>query len=188
MRIVGGKYRGKKLSTPAYGGTRPTADRTRETLFNILLHSPHFGQHVLRDKAVLDVFAGTGALGLEAFSRGAKSVTFIEHHRDALPTLYTNVNVFDLPSACVVAQEVQTLKANPYSPFDLIFMDPPYHQNLLPPTLQHLKEQGWIAQQACLVMEMAKDDVVTLPSFVMPVVERLSGPAKLVFGVIEPCI
>jgi 16S rRNA (guanine966-N2)-methyltransferase len=181
MRIIGGKYRGKKLSAPSYEGTRPTSDRTRETLFNILLHNPHFGPHVVVNKAVLDVFAGTGALGLEAFSRGAKSVTFIEHHQEALPALYANVSTFHLPSACVIAQEAQTLLQNPQPPYDLIFMDPPYHHNLLTPTLIHLEEKGWIAPQACLLLEMGKTEIVSLPSFVAPVIERLSGPAKLLF-------
>lgn len=186
MRIVGGKYRGKQLSTPTYGGTRPTSDRTRETIFNILLHNPHFGPHVVRDKAALDVFAGTGALGLEAFSRGAKSVTFIEHHKEALPALYANINAFHLSSACVVAQDAQTLTANPSPPFDLIFMDPPYSQDLLFPTLVHLNAAGWIAQHACIVLEMAKDEAVCVPPFVTPVIERLSGPAKLLFCVRRP--
>src|SRR5260221_10469350 len=107
MRIVGGKYRGKKLNVPTHEGTRPTSDRARETIFNILLHNPSFGPKVLLDKTVLDVFAGTGALGLEAFSRGAKSVTFIENNRNALPILYANIKTFDLPLASVLEQDAQ---------------------------------------------------------------------------------
>lgn len=181
MRIVGGKHRGKKLSSPAHAETRPTSDRTRETIFNILLHNPLFGPKVLVDKSVLDIFAGTGALGLEALSRGAKSVTFIENHRATLPTLYANVKNFGLPSSCVLEQDGQTLVKNPQDPFDLIFMDPPYYQALIVPTLLQLESQGWIGQDALILMEMAKDETFELPSFLSLALERLSGPAKLLF-------
>lgn len=183
MRIVGGKYKGKKISAPSHGGTRPTSDRTRETIFNILLHNPLFGSQNLQDKAVLDVFAGTGALGLEAFSRGTKSVTFIENHRDALPTLYANVRAFNLPSFCVVEQDAKALKKNLQAPFNLIFIDPPYYQDLLLPTLIELQSKGWIAKDALLLLEMAKDESLDIPPFLSLIMERISGPAKLLFCV-----
>lgn len=181
MRIVSGKYRGKKISAPAHEGTRPTLDRTRETVFNILLHNPLFGPQILLDKTVLDVFAGTGALGLEAFSRGANSVTFIENHRETLPILYANVKDFGLPSSCVLKQDGRILKQNPHVPFDLIFMDPPYHQGLLIPTLIQLESKGWITKDALILMEMAKDETIPLPPFLSLAMERISGPAKLLF-------
>jgi len=181
MRIIGGKYRGKKLNAPAHSGTRPTSDRTRETLFNILLHNLLFGSQFLLDKTVLDIFAGTGALGLEAFSRGAKSVTFIENHRETLPILYANLKDFDLPSSCVMELDVQKLKRNPHPPFDLIFMDPPYHQNLIVPTLRELESEGWMSKNALILMETAKDEVIDLPPFLSFALERISGAAKLLF-------
>ncbi len=181
MRIVAGKYRGKKLFAPSYKRTRPTSDRTRETIFNILLHNPAFGSKVLSDKVVLDVFAGTGALGLEALSRGARSVTFIENERATLPILYDNVKAFNLSCSCVLEQDASRLQITPSVPFDLIFLDPPYHQNLLFPTLSQLFAQGWIAKEAIVVIEMAKNEPFLLPSFLTPVTERISGAAKVLF-------
>ena len=181
MRIVGGKYKGKKLMAPTHGGTLPTSDRTRETIFNILLHNPLFGPKVLLDKTVLDVFAGTGALGLEALSRGAQSVTFIENNKETLPILYANLKAFDLPPTCVVEQDVGTLKPNPSAPFDLIFMDPPYHQGLILPGLIQLESKGWIGKEGVILIELAKDEVLDLPSFLSLEIERLSGAAKILF-------
>lgn len=185
MRIVGGRYRGKKLNSSTPIGTRPTLDRTRETIFNILLHNPLFGPKVLLDKSVLDIFAGTGALGLEAFSRGAKSVTFIENHRDALPILHANVKAFGLPSSSVLEQNGHALIKNPHAPFDLIFMDPPYHQDLLLPTLIQLESKGWIHKDALILMEMAKDESFDIPPNLSLVLERISGPAKLLFCFVQ---
>src|SRR4051812_26216865 len=100
MRIISGKFKGKKILSPASAETRPTSDRTREMIFNVLFHNPAFGGSCLIDKEVLDVFAGTGALGLEALSRGAKCITFIENRREALSVLQQNID-FDV-SACTI--------------------------------------------------------------------------------------
>ncbi|MBA3812898.1 MAG: 16S rRNA (guanine(966)-N(2))-methyltransferase RsmD [Alphaproteobacteria bacterium] len=181
MRIIGGKYRGKKLLPPIHEGTRPTSDRTRETIFNILLNNPSLGPQILRDKAVLDVFAGTGALGLEALSRGAKSVTFIENSRDVLPILQANIKACELPPTFVLEQDGRLLGANPYPPFDLIFMDPPYHQDMILPTLAKLESNGWMGKAAVVLMEISKDETLYLPSFLSLEVERISGAAKLLF-------
>jgi len=181
MRIVGGKYRGKKILSPTHVSTRPTSDRTRETIFNILFHNPSFEPQVVLDKAVLDVFAGTGALGLEAYSRGAGSVTFVENNKNILPILYSNVKTFGLPSSCVLEQDALALKSNANFPFDLIFLDPPYHQDLILPTLIELQAKGWIDKNAHILLEIAKDETVSLPPFLSLVEERISGAAKLLF-------
>lgn len=185
MRIVGGKYRGKKIMAPTHEGTRPTSDRTRETIFNILLHNPLFGPGVLLDKTVLDVFAGTGALGLEAYSRGAKSVTFIENSRSILPILYANIKALDLPRTCVLEQDIQRLSVNPGPPFDLIFMDPPYHQGMILPGLTQLESKGWIAKHAVIVIELAKDEALDFPPTLSLMMERISGAAKILFCVVQ---
>ena len=162
MRIIGGKYRGKKLETPFHRGTRPTSDRARETIFNILLHNPAYGPQVLINKAALDVFAGTGALGLEAFSRGARSITFIENDRNTLQILYKNVRAFDLSSSCVLEQDARHLRMAPPAPFDLIFLDPPYDQGLVVPALMQLSVQGWLSVDAVIVIEIAKNEITTV--------------------------
>lgn len=181
MRIVGGRFRGKKLIAPPHQGTRPTSDRTRETLFNILLHNPHLGPSVLLGKRVLDVFAGTGALGLEALSRGAKSVSFIENDLAALKVLRENLKAFDLPALQIFEEDAIHLSCVPIAPFDLIFLDPPYHQNLLVLSLENLYHNGWLGESAIVVMEMAKDEEIIIPTFLTLILERPSGAAKLAF-------
>ncbi len=181
MRIVGGKFRGKKILSPLSDNTRPTSDRVREMIFNVLLHNPAFGPSVLIDKAVLDVCAGTGALGLEALSRGAKSATFIENDRTALSILRANIKDFEASSACILEKDAQHLGKAP-SPFDLVFLDPPYGQNLILPTLIQLSSQGWLSPEAIVVIEIGKnEDVPSLP-FLSFTTERTSGITKAVFS------
>ena len=181
MRIVGGKFRGKKLATPAHQGTRPTSDRARETLFNILLHNPYLGSSVLLGKRVLDVFAGTGALGLEALSRGAESVSFIENDSTALKVLRENLKTFSLPALLIFEEDAAHVSCLPLAPFDLVFLDPPYHQHLLLPSLESLYQKGWFVDGAIVVMEVAKDENIITPSYLTLILERTSGVAKLLF-------
>ena len=181
MRIIGGKYRGKIIKVPSHRGTRPTADRTRETIFNILLHNPVFGPEILIDKAVLDVFAGTGALGLEAFSRGAKSVTFIENEREVASLLKSNIKAFNLPESSILVDDACHLDTRSLVPFELVFLDPPYHQGFLLPSLEKLFTQGWLAKEAVVIIEMAKEESLLLPPFLSLLIERISGAAKILF-------
>jgi len=185
MRIVSGKFRGKKIISPTHEGTRPTSDRAREMIFNILLHNPAFGSKVLIDKRVLDVFAGTGALGLEAYSRGAKSVTFIEKDRETLFILRANVKAFDLPHMCILEQDATDLRQKPSSFFDLVFLDPPYHQDFVLPTLTQLINHGWLSQDVVIVIEMAKNESPHLPPFLSLILERISGATKVLFCVLK---
>jgi 16S rRNA (guanine966-N2)-methyltransferase len=186
MRIIGGQYRGRKLLSPPHGETRPTSDRTRETIFNILMNNPHFGSRVLIDKTVLDVFAGTGALGLEALSRGAKSATFIEKNRETLSVLRTNLQAFGLPSSGIVGKDIRALPPNLQPPFDLVFVDPPYEGGLIPPTLSTLLAKKWIGDGSLLVLECAKTEQVQLSPPFSLILERMSGAAKLIFCVQGP--
>jgi 16S rRNA (guanine966-N2)-methyltransferase len=181
MRIIGGKYRGKKLISPSSKETRPTSDRMRETIFNILLHNPALGSKVFIDRKVLDVFAGTGALGLEALSRGAHSVIFIENNKEALAILYANIKSFNLSPCCVLEQDGGRLQASSLTPFDLIFLDPPYGLNLVQPTLTQLFSKGLLAEGAVIVIEMGKNDSFSFPSFLTLVTERISGITKVLF-------
>lgn len=185
MRIISGKYRGKKLSTPLHGGTRPTSDRTRETIFNILLHNPGLGPQTMVDKRVLDVFAGTGALGLEALSRGAKSVTFIENDPDCLVVLHANIKSFGIPSEWVLEKDARHLIKHSENPFELVFLDPPYHQNLVLPTLEKLFDQSFLGKGTVVTIEIAKDEFFLLPSYLTLITERTSGAAKVLFCTIS---
>jgi len=149
-------------------------------IFNILSHNSAFGSQVLVDRTVLDVFAGTGALGLEALSRGARTIQFIENNKAILPTLYRNVKEFHLPLSSVIEQDVQTLGGASLS-FDLVFLDPPYHKGLLLPALERLSSQGWMPKNAMLVMEMAKDEDLLLSDSFSLLTERFVGAAKFLF-------
>lgn len=155
MRIVAGKNRGTKLIAPQGLLTRPTSDRTRESLFNILSH--RYAKE-LEDASVLDVFAGSGALGLEALSRGAGSLLLLEHDRKACVAIKQNIE------ACHAKDRARLIPADclkpPLAPgySTLIFMDPPYHAGLAEPALKALIEKGWIVQGALLLLELGPRD------------------------------
>lgn len=144
MRIVGGKWRGKKLLTPIDSHTRPTADRHRESLFNMLDNLIAW-----ENIYVLDAFAGTGALGLEALSRGAKHATFIENHRPATTILENNIQIASPTSTTLIKRCITSFV--PQHPFDLILLDPPYYENLAKNAL-HQSAQ-WIDKEAIIVLE-----------------------------------
>lgn len=147
LRIVGGKHRGRKIRVPP-GAVRPTTDRVRESLFNILDH--RFGRpcHGAR---VLDLFAGSGALGLEAASRGAASVVLIEQNPKTAATTRQNTKGF--ASTSVVNSPAERFLDGPPQPFDLVFLDPPYEAGLLAPTLAKLAVPGWLADDALVCVE-----------------------------------
>lgn len=131
LRIIGGEWRSRRLRFPAIDGLRPTMDRVRETLFNWL-------QFDIEGARVLDAFAGSGALGLEALSRGAKEVVFLEKNPKAALQLKDNLKTLQAPNAQVWAGDaLQWLSDNP-EPYDLVFLDPPFGQQLLQPALQQL--------------------------------------------------
>lgn len=180
MRIVGGKYKGKKLPSPKSRETRPTSDRARETLFNILFHNPALKSFSLEDKTVLDVFAGTGALGFEALSRGAKSATFIEKDPQALKALKATLQDFSLPFSWLIAADATQIHQAPHG-FDFVFLDPPYDQGLVSPTLYQLLDKGWLASNGLVVIEISKKEQPSLPSFLTLLLERTEGAAQFLF-------
>lgn len=150
MRIIGGRLRGRKLQTFKGSQVRPTADRVREALFNIL------GGRLL-DTNILDLFAGTGALGIEALSRGAQTAVFVDSSNQSLAVLRKNLDRCALHYCAHVIQwdisrNLTCLKRYPEA-FDLVFMDPPYHLGLVTKTLQHLLDSGCLASGALLVAE-----------------------------------
>jgi len=158
MRIIGGKWRGHRLASVGRGDParhlRPTTDRVRESIFNLLtggrLGDPLPGANVL------DVFAGTGALGLEALSRGAQHVTFIENGRAALSILRENIARLGADDATtVIARDATRLPANTAAPATLVFLDPPYGKGLGERALSALQRGGWLAPGAVIVWEEA---------------------------------
>jgi 16S rRNA (guanine966-N2)-methyltransferase len=176
MRIVAGIWRGRAMSAPAGAATRPTADRVRQALFDMLLHAPWGGRELIEGACVLDVFAGTGALGLEALSRGAAHATFIERDRAALTTLRANIAAFRAEAHCTVLA-TDVLAVPPGTPCGLVFLDPPYAQELTPRALSRLAAGGWIAPGALLVAEVGRGEA--LAPLGEPLAERTHGAARI---------
>jgi 16S rRNA (guanine966-N2)-methyltransferase len=154
VRIVAGEWRGRKLVAPEGDGTRPTADRTRETLFSMLVS--RIGS--FEGLAVADLFAGSGALGLEALSRGAASVLFVEQAAPAIRAIRANIAALRAQSRCDVrAASVLTLAAVK-QPLDLVFLDPPYHTGAGAVAIDRLVRLGWIGPATWVSLETAADE------------------------------
>jgi 16S rRNA (guanine966-N2)-methyltransferase len=155
MRIVGGAFRGRPLATPKTNAIRPTTDRAREAVFNVIAH--RYGEH-LDGARVLDLFAGTGALGLEALSRGASYAVFIEESAEGRGLIRTNVEAFGLSGRTKIFRRDATKlgEAGTLQPFDLVFADPPYGKGLGELALSAARDGGWLKPGAlCLVEEAA---------------------------------
>ncbi len=165
MRIIGGEWRGRTLTPVGRGDAaahlRPTTDRVRESIFNLLVNGGH--AEALDGTRVLDVFAGTGALGLEALSRGASTASFIEQGRRSLVLLRANIALLDAP-ARVHARDAR--RPGPGTPHDLIFLDPPYGQGLGEQAIAALRDHGWFAPDALIVWEEAAPPNLTGLTFV----------------------
>src|SRR6476659_1368768 len=175
MRIVAGTWRGRTLIAPQGSQTRPTADRVRQALFDMLLHAPWGGRDALEDAQVLDVFAGTGALGLEALSRGAAHATFIEQGRAALAELHANIAALRAQPRCTVLP-IDALTASRGQTCSVVFLDPPYGHDLVPRALSHLRATAWIAPDALIIAETGRDEP---PPSASPLAERTHGAARI---------
>ncbi|WP_430694749.1 16S rRNA (guanine(966)-N(2))-methyltransferase RsmD [Rhodopseudomonas faecalis] len=162
MRVVGGRLKGRTLAAPSSQAIRPTADRLRESLFNILAHA--YGNPML-DARVLDLFAGTGALGIEAVSRGAKFTLFVDDGAEARALLRNNVEALGLGGVSKIYRRDATKlgPAHPVEPFALVFCDPPYRKQLAERALASLRDGGWLEPDALVIVEEAKDAGFTAP-------------------------
>lgn len=158
IRIIAGAWRGRKIEVAAGADIRPTANRAREALFNRLTHG--FGDigFQLVGATVVDVFAGTGAFGLEALSRGAAHATFIEQDPAALKALEATLAKFDATDRANVVRADGTAPPPAPTPCDLAFLDPPFGKNLGGPTLAALIRRGWLRSGALVVVELDSDD------------------------------
>ena len=146
MRVVAGRHRGRRLATPSGPDVRPTSERVREALFDVLAHNPYGpgGATLPRGAAVVDAFAGSGALGFEALSRGATHVTFIDDDAEALRFLRRNAHTLDDEEAVTILSRDATLPGPAPSPCALAFLDPPYRSGLAGPALAELAKMGWL--------------------------------------------
>jgi 16S rRNA (guanine966-N2)-methyltransferase len=180
MRIVAGKFRAKRIEAPKGLTTRPTSDRVRQALFNVLEHgAPQFDFACAR---VLDLFAGSGALGLEAMSRGARFCLFVEESADARASIRRNVEALSLTGATKIWRRDATKlgEAGAMQPFDLIFLDPPYGKGLVARALQSAAVGGWIKDGAIAVFEDRADAEIELPAAFQELDARIYGETKIV--------
>lgn len=180
LRIVAGRHRGRRLAAPDGLTTRPTAERVRQALFDMLWHAPWAGRAAVEEARVLDAFAGTGALGLEALSRGAAQASFIEPDRAALAALRRNIETLGEAARTRVIAGDATRPPPAPAPCSLLLLDPPYGKELVPRALAALGAAGWIAPGALVAAEVAKADPLNMPGF-ETLAERAHGAARLVF-------
>lgn len=180
MRIVGGRLGGRTLVGPRSQAIRPTADRLRETLFNILAHA--YGDPVSGAR-VLDLFAGTGALGLEAISRGAAFALFVDNGAAARALMRENVATLGLGGLTRIFRRDATAlgDAHPVAPFTLAFLDPPYGRGMAEKALASARAGGWLANEALVVVEEAKHAGFTAPEGFEEIERRNYDDTELIF-------
>ena len=182
MRIVAGKHRGRRLLAPPGETVRPTSDRAREALFNILSHGRLAAEGIpFAGAAVLDAFAGTGALGLEALSRGATEAAFIEQDREALATLRRNIAALGEGGRTRIVSGDATRPPRAVSACELAFLDPPYRSGVAAAALTALDAAGWLTPNALAVVELAAREELTPPAGFFLLDERVYGAARLLF-------
>ena len=181
MRIVGGRWRGRSLATPKSDAIRPTSDRLRELLFNVLQHGY---DDAIEGARVLDLFAGTGALGLEALSRGAAFALFVDEGSEARSLIRQNVETFGAGGVTRLFRRDATRMgpAAPNAPFSLVFCDPPYGKDLAPKALAACAEGGWLSPGALVVVEEAQSASVILPAGFSELERREYGDTQVVLG------
>jgi 16S rRNA (guanine966-N2)-methyltransferase len=182
MRIVGGQFKGQAIKAPPGRDTRPTGDRAREAVFNILAHAPW--SPGIESRRVLDLFAGSGALGLEALSRGAAFALFVDTDAAARGVIRDNIEALGLFGITRIhrrdATDLGVKPAGLGAPFDLVFLDPPYGKGLGDAALERLGPGGWIAKHTLIVFECGADETSDTPGF-GTLDERLYGAAKVRF-------
>ncbi len=177
MRIIGGKYRGRKLTSPADRSIRPTSDRMRESIFNILCHM----SGGLEDAEVLDVFAGSGALGLEALSRRAAHATFFDKSPKALQLVKQNIALLDVgnitSASCVNAPDLPPASRR----YDVIFLDPPYKLDVIIDTLSALVQKDYLAVNSIIIVEYSHTNPLVIPDFFDILKQKTFGNSDLCF-------
>jgi 16S rRNA (guanine966-N2)-methyltransferase len=181
MRIVGGRFRGHALRSPRSDAIRPTSDRLRETIFNVLAHAY---EDPVTDARVLDLFAGTGAMGLEALSRGARFALFVDEGGQARGIIRENIEALGLGGSARLFRRDATRMGDigPMEPFSLLFCDPPYGRDLAPKALASCRAGGWLAPGALVVVEEAEEAAVALPDGFDETERRNYGETSVVFG------
>ncbi|MDG2244603.1 MAG: 16S rRNA (guanine(966)-N(2))-methyltransferase RsmD [Rhodospirillaceae bacterium] len=186
VRITAGTFKNKPLAVPDGDSVRPTSDRARQALFNRLEHSFSNIGFKLRGARVIDLFAGTGALGLDALSRGAAHVTFIEQNGPSLSVLKRNITALGVNDKVTVLTMDATTLPTAAQPYDLALLDPPYEQCLIDPTLTALVGKDWLTDNAIIVVESATGETVTAPAGFIVEDVRSYGRGALTYLIRDP--
>ncbi|MCJ2015673.1 16S rRNA (guanine(966)-N(2))-methyltransferase RsmD [Methylobacterium sp. J-076] len=181
MRIVGGQWRGRRLATPRTDAIRPTSDRLRESLFNVLTHGY---DDAVAGARVLDLFSGTGALGFEALSRGASYALLVDEGAEARSVIRTNIEAFGAEGVTRLFRRDATKlgEAGPAGRFSLLFCDPPYGRDLAPAALTSAAQGGWLASGALAVVEEVASAAVTLPADFAELERRVYGDTVVILA------
>src|SRR3954468_16006210 len=171
MRITGGTYRGRQLAAPRDLSVRPTSDRIRQAIFNMLRHKDFDIGFTLEGARVLDLFAGTGALGIEALSHGARWCLLVDDSAESRALQRENVEALGLTGATRIwrrdATDLGPIGPSAGGPFDLVFLDPPYRKELIPKALASLKDGGWLTENALLVAETSAGETIDVADFTL---------------------
>jgi len=182
MRIVAGRFRGRAIAAPKHEGLRPTSDRVRESVFNVLEHG--IEDFAIAGARVVDLFAGTGALGLEALSRGAASCLFVEDSAAARALIRDNIEAMQLTGVARIFRRDATKlgTAGTMEPFALAFLDPPYGKGLAELGLAALVEGGWLAENAIVVVEERAGTDIALPEMFSELDRRTYGDTQVLIA------
>lgn len=181
LRIISGKHRGRRIETPEGKDVRPTTARTREAVFNILAHGEYGEREVLHGR-VADIFCGSGAMGLEALSRGAEHVTFVDKNRVSLEAVEFNVAQFGEHDNTKLLRADSSQLPPVNQPYSLIFLDPPYNTGLGLGSLKTALAGGWIDKNTAIVLEQSWSEPVNIPDGLKVIDERKYGNSRMILA------
>lgn len=183
MRITAGLYKGRKFETPKGRDVRPTSDKIRAAIFNALN-----SRGLLLDAIVMDAFCGTGALGLEALSRGAARCIFVDKVRTSIALCQANIeNLGALDKSKIILSDAAKVKIEDGVMIDLVFLDPPYNKNLIPPVIENLGAQNCLSDDVFFVLETDKKEEID-SDFITVETEKIYGDTKITFAVLKHTI
>lgn len=186
MRIIAGKLKGKHIETNLNASYRPTTAVAKEAIFNILYNSTTAGINVLENAMVLDLYSGSGALAFEALSRGAKCATMVEINNENIQLLRRNIKSLALERTTNILTTDATKLPKADKKYNLIFLDPPFHKNLVTPALESLIQNNWIAEGAIVIIETAKNEEYVINQQFTKLLERKYGKLRITILKYQP--
>ena len=184
MRIISGSLRGKKIFEPKNSTTRPLKDLTKESIFNIILHTNKFDTQI-KDSYILDLFSGVGSFGLECLSRGSSSVVFVENYKEVLPILKKNISELNYQNNSLIVEKniFNNLDFKIFKKkFDIIFMDPPYKEKNLFLLLKKIIESNILDKRGIIIIHQHKKEKNQFPDNFKIIEEKTYGISKIIFG------